>query len=381
MVLKVAIAIMCTNLRFFSTTAQWLQMSQHDLPWGDNDTATRQAALAEMLAQVSLQASQGETLDEVLKRIVDCIVGRMPVAIASIILLNDQGSHFVQEVYAGSMDLEPPETRPWSVGLGVAGRCARTGQAQLVKDVRIDPDYVTGNDAVRSEYLVPIRHRARLLGVLNLESADPGLFSPGACAMFDAVARQVAGSIHLARVVRELEQANRRLEAMSMSDGLTGIANRRSFDAALVEACRGQVHSRAPLSLLLIDVDYFKALNDACGHLFGDECLRQLARTCTEARRDESDAVARFGGEEFVLLLPACDSTQARRIAELLRRRVEALEIRHPDSAAADWLTVSIGGATVSADTTLLPEALLARADQALYRAKQQGRNRFVAAA
>src|SRR4249919_4210773 len=147
------------------------------VPEGDNDTqhappARRQAdrafsaRLTELLAEVSRDALQGEDLEAVLRRIVDCLVRNLPVAIASIILLDDEGTHFVQEVWAGDLDLYPAElAHGWPVSVGAAGRCARTGEAQLITDVESDPDYVPGNTKVRSEYLVPIRHRARLHGI------------------------------------------------------------------------------------------------------------------------------------------------------------------------------------------------------------------------
>src|SRR5262245_13587696 len=192
------------------------------------------ARLTGLLAEVSREALQGEDLEAVLRRIVDCLVGNLPVAIASIILLDDEGQQFVQEVWAGDLDLYPAElAHGWPVSVGAAGRCARTGTAQLITDVDSDPDYVPGNTMVRSEYLVPIRHRARLHGVLNIESTRADFFYPEARAVFDAIADQIAGAIHLARVVAELELANRKLEQLSMMDGLTGIANRRCFDQRL----------------------------------------------------------------------------------------------------------------------------------------------------
>lgn len=198
-------------------------------------TPGRRVMLTEILAQVSADALQGETLEEVLQRIVDCVARHLPVAIASIILLNEEGTHFVQEVWSGKLDLQLPFGMPWPVEVGAAGRCVRTGEVQLIADVACDPDYVPGNETVQSEYIVPIRHRTRLHGVLNLESTHADFFTPEVRAMFDAVALQIAGTIHLARVVRELEVANRKLEQLSMSDGLTGIANRRCFDLRLVE--------------------------------------------------------------------------------------------------------------------------------------------------
>src|SRR5690606_24597008 len=136
-----------------------------------------EAALTAILAQVSREALQGEGLDEVLQHICDCLVRNLPVAIASIILLDEGGTLFVQEVWSGQLDLVPPAMASgWPVTMGAAGRCARTGQPQLIVDVDNDPDYVPGNAAVRSEYLVPIRHRRRLHGVLNIESTRADLF-------------------------------------------------------------------------------------------------------------------------------------------------------------------------------------------------------------
>jgi diguanylate cyclase (GGDEF)-like protein len=337
----------------------------------DAPGALRRAPLTAILAQVSREALQGEGLDAVLQGIVDSVVRQLPVALASIILLDDAGTQFVQEVWAGDLDLDVPGGLPWPVTVGAAGRCARLGLPQLIADVDADPDYVAGNRAVRAEYLVPIRHRERLHGVLNLESTQAGFFSTEVCLVFDAIAAQVAGAIHLARIARELEAANRKLARLSMSDGLTGIANRRGFDERLGEEWR----RRTPLALLLVDADAFKALNDARGHLHGDECLRELARLCAAAA-GEADLAASFGGEEIALLLPGRDRVQARREAERLRRRVQARRIPHPASPVGEFVTVSIGVAALMPDDAHRPEDLVALADRALYRPKTRGRNR-----
>lgn len=334
--------------------------------------------LAEILAQVSMEALQGDTLEAVLKRIVDCVARHLPVAIASIILLNDEGTHFVQEVWSG-IELDLPGELPWPVMVGASGRCVRSGEAQLIVDVDADADYVPGNCRVKSEYLVPIRHRDRLHGVLNLESTSADFFTPEVCAMFDAVALQIAGTVHLARVVRELELANRKLEQLSMSDGLTGIANRRSFDQRLAEEWWRHAQTETSLALLLVDVDCFKALNDACGHVFGDECLRGLARLCAELVDGTQAHVSRYGGEEFVLLLLGCDLDEAQRLGVDLCRRIEALAIHHPASIVADHVTVSIGASAARPDPRQPPESLIAVADRALYAAKAKGRNGVVA--
>jgi diguanylate cyclase (GGDEF)-like protein len=349
-----------------------------DPPWGERDASGRRAMLTEILAQVSSEALQGETLEAVLQRIVDCVALRLPVTIASIILLNDEGTHFVQEVCSSGLDLDLPIEMPWPVTIGAAGRCARSGEAQLITNVERDPDYVPGNREVNSEYLVPIRHRARLHGVLNLESTRADFFTSEVRAVFDAVAGQIAGAIHFARVVRELEQANRKLKQLSMSDGLTGIANRRCFDERLADEWQRHAREGQPLALLLVDVDCFKPLNDARGHLYGDECLRELARLCSDVVCGADELVARYGGEEFALLLPRHGLRDARRLAERLRRRVEALAIAHPTSPVAPHITVSIGVSVVYPDASQPLETLIETSDRALYAAKARGRNRVV---
>ena len=344
--------------------------------WFDRDAAGRGAMLTEILAQVSREALQGEGLDDVMRRIVDCLIRRLPIAIASIIVLDEPGENFVQEVWAGELNLAQASQMPWPISLGAAGRCARTGQAQLIADVAHDSDYVPGNDSVRSEYIVPIRHRDRLHGVLNIESTRAEFFSPETCAAFDAIANQIAGAIHLARVAGELEIANRKLQQLSMIDGLTGIANRRCFDHRLAAAWALLAREGGSLALILVDADCFKSLNDVRGHLYGDECLCAIARICASFAERESDLAARFGGEELMLLLPGCELQDALRIGERLRVKVEEAAMEHPDSVVGPHVTVSVGVSAVQPHRDRVPAQLIEAADRALYEAKAAGRNR-----
>jgi diguanylate cyclase (GGDEF)-like protein len=133
------------------------------------------------------------------------------------------------------------------------------------------------------------------------------------------------------------------------------------------------------LALLIADADAFKPLNDACGHLYGDECLRELARICGTFAGNPGQLVARFGGEEIVLLLPGCDLEGAVAIAEAMRAAVQAAALPHPDSPAAAHVTISVGVAAVLPEASGAPELLIANADRALYAAKAQGRNRVAA--
>jgi len=172
------------------------------------------------------------------------------------------------------------------------------------------------------------------------------------------------------------KQAQTDLEALATRDGLTGLANRRSFDLKFAEEARRAARERRPLSLLMIDVDCFKLYNDANGHLQGDECLRSIARAIVKTIRPEVDFSARYGGEEFMVVMPDTTLSSAMLFAESLRRTVEDLRIPHLASTVADRVTLSIGGA-VALGGEIPPERLIATADEALYNAKRAGRNRI----
>lgn len=347
------------------------------VPWDAQDAPARQATLTRILIRISREALQEASLDSLMQGICDCLVAELPVAIVSVLLLDDDNSQFVHEVYSGEFTQSPlAVSGRWPITVGVAGRCVQLGRPHLIPDTAIDPDYVPGNATARSEYLVPIRHGRRLHGVLNLESARTDFFGPEACVVFDAVADLVAGAIHFARMADELTEANRKLQQLSMRDALTGIANRRQFDARLAQAWARQGRDGAPLALLLADVDFFKALNDSVGHLRGDECLRRLARICERFAVDEHDLVARYGGEEFVLLLPGRTLEAAIAQGEALRLAVAEEALAHPASPLAPHVTISVGVAALVPSAEASPEQLVAAADRAMYAAKTGGRDR-----
>ena len=182
----------------------------------------------------------------------------------------------------------------------------------------------------------------------------------------------------LLEMSRELAAANRELEKLSRQDGLTGIANRRHFDSYLQLEVRRAARERQPLSLILADVDHFKAFNDRFGHQAGDDCLRQVAGALCLAGRRPADLVARYGGEEFALVLPGTMVDGAIEVAQSISKLVGGLEIAHARSESEQGVTLSQGIASLVPDRETSSEDLIQRADQALYQAKQQGRNRFV---
>lgn len=183
----------------------------------------------------------------------------------------------------------------------------------------------------------------------------------------------------LAARSEELTAANAQLEQLANADPLTGIANRRAVMAALNLALRSAVRERVPVSVLAVDVDHFKAYNDAFGHPAGDECLKRVARAVDAVARRPLDRAGRIGGEEFVAVLHAAPAEAALRIGEKLRGAVESLGVPHP-ATASGRVTVSLGVATLIPDANTVPSDLLDLADAALYDAKRDGRNRVVAA-
>jgi len=174
-----------------------------------------------------------------------------------------------------------------------------------------------------------------------------------------------------------LQHANAELERLATRDGLTQVANRRYFDTYLAQEWRRALRESQLLSLILCDADYFKRYNDFYGHQGGDDCLRRIAHALTTVVRRPADLVARYGGEEFVVVLPNTDVDGAVIVAEAIQTAIAALRIPHARSPISTWITLSLGLSCLQPSQEHAPETLVAMADQALYQAKNQGRNRY----
>jgi diguanylate cyclase (GGDEF)-like protein len=175
---------------------------------------------------------------------------------------------------------------------------------------------------------------------------------------------------------RDLEQANQMLSRFSYLDAVTGIANRRNFDDWLELEWRRVRREGTPLSLIMVDIDHFKAFNDTYGHQHGDECLKAVAQALRRSLHRPGDLCARYGGEEFAVILPGTDSEGALQVGEVLRASVEALGLVHASSPVAARVTISVGVGTALAGDETTPHDVLRAADKALYESKTAGRNR-----
>ncbi|MGB0848652.1 MAG: sensor domain-containing diguanylate cyclase, partial [Thiolinea sp.] len=180
----------------------------------------------------------------------------------------------------------------------------------------------------------------------------------------------------LEMTMKSLTQANRKLNNLARMDALTGLSNRRDFDQELQHEWQNNLRQRQPISLLMADIDHFKMINDTYGHLFGDQCLVNVASIMKSCANRVSDLVARFGGEEFIILLPDTDSKEASLIAEHIRRSIQQLCISYQGQQI--HFTISIGVATVIPTPGTSSTDLIASADQSLYLAKEGGRNQVI---
>ncbi|MBF0472919.1 MAG: diguanylate cyclase [Nitrospirae bacterium] len=182
------------------------------------------------------------------------------------------------------------------------------------------------------------------------------------------------------KLMWELEQANSQLVLLSQRDGLTGLANRRYFDEFIEREWRICKRNKQPLSLILMDIDFFKRYNDTYGHIGGDQCLKKVASVIKQMEKRGGDLAARYGGEEFVVVLANTPSYQAERLAEFYRMKVESMGISHKSSDASDVVTISLGVATVIPTDEYNYKNLIESADTALYQSKEHGRNRVTTA-
>ncbi|MEH2245297.1 GGDEF domain-containing response regulator [Nostoc sp.] len=191
--------------------------------------------------------------------------------------------------------------------------------------------------------------------------------------------RRLRGLLQQAQVYKQLEAANQALHHLANIDGLTGLANYRRFDDYLNKQWINLVQAQAPLSLIWCDVDFFKFFNDHYDHLEGSKCLQRIgALFATQLELESQDLAAYYGGDKFVVILPYSDSERVIIVATEIQNKIRNLEIAHPKSKISQYVTLSIGVVTTVPTWESSPEILMKAGDQALYRAKQEGRNRIV---
>ncbi|ODH03182.1 diguanylate cyclase [Nostoc sp. KVJ20] len=229
---------------------------------------------------------------------------------------------------------------------------------------------------IRANLVVPILQQERLWGLLIAHQCRSSRqWQQSEINLFNQLAGQAAIAIQQSELYHQLQQANQELQRLACSDGLTQVANRRCFDDTFNAHWQWLAREQGSLSLILCDVDYFKLYNDTNGHLAGDDALRQVAKAISQTVKHPADLVARYGGEEFAVILPNTGIERAIAVARDIQTNVSALQMPHPHSLVSEFITLSLGVATITPHSQLSPATLIAAADQGLYQAKAQGRN------
>ena len=277
-------------------------------------------------------------------------------------MLVKEDEDLVLQAHHGELTLRIPEGGKVPAGAGLWGRALRESKTVIENDVKADPDYVGIYLETGSRMCIPLVSFGQTLGVLVLDSAQPGSFSVSDIQSLESVADICATAIQNAHYVERVKQ-------LAYLDGLTGIFNRRYFELRIQEELERARRFDSGMAVIMVDIDQFKRLNDEFGHLLGDEVLRQVSSIFSQQLR-KIDVVCRYGGEEFAILLSQTSQQHALGVAEKLRRMVDSWQF----PGVPRPVTISAGVATCPDHGTTRDE-LVRAADAGLYAAKQAGRN------
>jgi len=323
----------------------------------------------EALHRISRLASEAGSLGVTLNAMLEIAQEVVPEAEGAILLLDQEKN--VLRLAAGEGYQAAARYLEIPVGRGVTGRCAETREVQHIRDLQAeDVDYyIPGIPGARSELALPMVAEGKTVGVLNAESVEPDAFGPSAIQTLTLIAHQAAAVIRGGQLLDETRR-------LAITDGLTGLHNRRHFIRQLEENVGRAARYQETMALIMLDLDYFKEINDRFGHQVGDRVLELLAVALRDSVRD-SDRAARLGGEEFALLLLRCDRELAIAIADRVRDRVRHLMLDGVPEGID--LSASVGIAFFPEDGDD-PKNLMRAADDALYAAKRAGRDRVVLA-
>ncbi|MEY3297917.1 MAG: hypothetical protein RLZZ597_1177 [Cyanobacteriota bacterium] len=350
----------------------------------------QQAQRDRVLAQVTQRISQSLDLQEVLDTAVDEL--RRMMHTNRVLVYHFEGDDGGGQVIAESVDDPALSLRTVTVEdhcfsvHGSAVRSYRQGRIQRTNDIHnasLPHCYVEmlSQLRVRANLVIPIVQGDHLWGLLTCQQCDlPRDWDDLEVETLAQLANQLAIAIQQSELYQQLQRANEELQHLATHDKLTGLANRRYFDDYLDQEWRRLTRERAFLSLILLDIDYFKPYNDTYGHLAGDACLAQVAKVIRQSIKRPADLAARYGGEEFAIILPNTPLEGAVHTAELICQAIAETRIPHTSSPDQPYITVSIGIASVYPSPTRPSHVLTDLADQALYQAKAQGRDGYVVA-
>ena len=354
-------------------------------------TSTHTGDLDFATALKASQAISGEiVLDRLLKRLMDVVIENAGAQRGVLLLRRDQTWGIEAEKTVDQDEASLPQSLPLTEGeprlpLSLVPLVTRTRETVVIadplEDRRVSQDPYLAVRQPQSLLAMPIVHYGKVIGMLYLENElVAGVFTRERLQVLQLLTSQAAISIQNAWLYAEMEErvAERtaELEELATRDGLTGVGNRKAFDEALEQEMARVRRTAQPLSLILVDLDHFKHINDTHGHLAGDQCLKAVGEVLSQMRRRAGDVVARYGGEEFALLLPSTDLQGANLLAEEVLLSIRNLVVEVDEQRLV--LTASLGVACADGYNATEPAYLIAAADRLLYAAKQAGRDRVM---
>jgi diguanylate cyclase (GGDEF)-like protein len=354
-------------------------------------TLLRQREESRLLMSVVERVNSGLLLPEICDHVYDSFSELLPYDRIGLALV-DPGGKTVTARWARSRSSMIRLPVGYSAPLEGSSllRILETGEPRILNDLEAylrehdsESTRLVVQEGIRSSLTCPLIVEGRPIGFLFFSSTEPGTYADAHVEIYRQIASHISVTVEKGRLLQalletksRLVEANEALTGLAHADGLTGVPNRRFFEELYEREWNRAVRQSEPLSVILVDIDFFKQYNDLYGHLAGDECLKSVAGILSTSTQRGTDLVARFGGEEFVLVLPNTGLEGAAIMAERLRKLVVDLEIPHSGSTVAESVTISLGLAGGVPQRGDSPRGLLDAADRALYRAKEAGRNR-----
>ncbi|WP_052288576.1 sensor domain-containing diguanylate cyclase [Leptolyngbya iicbica] len=386
------------NIRWLSQRGQVLRNSEGQVvrmvgvTFDTTAQHTAQALLVQqmqrdrLIAKLSQDISRTDQVGKALPGIFEAVRQHLELDRLVLIDLREDAGKVIAEAQTPAVEsmFDWKMRHPWSVK-AVYLEKFKLGHPVGIADVQQQPlseaelSFLKFFD-VQADLSIPLLDGEQLWGLLSAQSQQPRDWLPEEIRLLETVGMLVSTAIERDRLHAYLTRANRKLKRFAYLDGLTQVANRRRFEHFLHQEWRRLMREQSPMALIMVDIDHFKAYNDVYGHQAGDDCLRRVAGILRSAVQRPADIVARYGGEEFAVVLPNTDVEGAETIAEKIRVLIHRAQIPHKGSLVSKSITLSIGLAALYPHPLKMPDDLIKLADKALYQAKENGRDRIVAA-